>query len=323
MRDQDKDLELPSFGPAEREPTIRGSGEQPQTEPSPKSGAAKGNNPEPVQKGRSGGGTLSYLIILLLAVAVGGMAYWNFMQHQQLQALGSERQAVDEKIVELQQLFLVAGDNAAQTGESLQNQVKRQAETTRQQFEKLGADVGRFDSAITRLDAGVEKLNSENGKLWVVAHQRNTPKIAELEKQLSAASALIDSQAKTLKGMAGDLAQLGKQLKASEAAGSDNAQQVAAIRQSTSALSTQFQALSESVELQQAEQRKQLSAFAEQIVALQDNQNSSVGLDRRIRVNEQAVKAIDGSRLLMNNELLQIRQKLNNLQLKVERLQSK
>ena len=157
MRDQDKDLELPSFGTAEREPTLRGGGGKPQTEPSPKSGAAKGNNPEPVQKGRSGGGALSYLIILLLAVAVGGMAYWNFMQHQQLQALESERQAVDAKIVELQQLFLVAGDNAAQTGESLQNQVKRQAETTRQQFDKLGADVGRFDSAITRLDAGVEK----------------------------------------------------------------------------------------------------------------------------------------------------------------------
>ncbi|UTW03907.1 hypothetical protein KDX31_02415 [Amphritea atlantica] len=321
MRDQDKDLELPSFGPAEREPTTSGDGVKPQTEPPQKGGVAKGNNPVPVQKDRSGGSALSYLIILLLAVAVGGLAYWNFMQHQQLQALESERQAVDEKVAELQKLFLVAGDSAAQTGESLQNQVKRQAEAAEKQFDKLGADVGKFDTAITRLDSEIAKLNSENGKLWVVAHQRNTPKIAELEKQLSAASALIDSQAKALKGMTADLTKLDKQLQVSEAAGNDNVKQVAAIRQSSSALSTQFQALSESVELQQAEQRKQLSAFAEQIVALQNNQNASAGLDRRIRVNEQAVKAIDGSRLMMNNELLQIRQKLNNLQLKVERLQ--
>ena len=50
------------------------------------------------------------------------------------------------------------------------------------------------------------------------------------------------------------------------------------------------------------------------------DQGSAAELERRVKVNEQAVKAIDGSRLLINKELLQIRQKLNNLQLKVEQL---
>jgi chromosome segregation ATPase len=322
MRDQDKDLELPSFGPAEREPAIKVSGEKPQTE-TPQKGGAKGNRADAEQKVSSGGGALSYLIILLLAVAVAGLAYWNFMQHQQLQVLENERKVVDEKIIELQKLFLVAGDSAAQTGESLQNQVKKQAEINQQKFASLEADSGKFGTAISRLDAEITKLNSENGKLWVVAHQRNTPKIAELEKQLNEASAQLDKQSKALEGMTGELTKLDKQLAASEAKGSENAKQVAAIRQSAAALSTQFQALSESIDLQQADQKKKMALLAEQVISLKESQGQGAGLERRVKVNEQAVKAIDGSRLVVNNELLQIRQKLNNLQLKVEQLQSR
>lgn len=320
MRDQDKDLELPSFGPAEREPNIKLPGDKAQPEPSQNAAASR---PQVVaaQTKRSGGSGLSYLIILLLAAAVAGLAYWNYLQHQQLQALEVERQTVDEKIVELQKLFLVAGNSAAQTGETLQNQVQRQASAAQQKFEKLDADVGKFDAAITRLDAEVTKLNTENGKLWVVAHQRNTPKIAELEKLLNDTSARIDTQVKALEGMTGELAKLDKQLKTADVKNSENSKQVAAIRQSASALSTEFQALTESVELQQADQKKKMALLAEQVISLKEDQGLAAGLERRVKVNEQAVKAIDGSRLLTNNELLQIRQKLNNLQLKVEQLQ--
>ncbi len=140
---------------------------------------------------------------------------------------------------------------------------------------------------------------------------------------MSDASTQIDQQAKTLEGMNTELAKLDKQLKAADAKGSENSKQVAAIRQSASALSTEFQALTESVELQQADQKKKMALLAEQVISLKGDQGLAAGLERRVKVNEQAVKAIDGSRLVTNNELLQIRQKLNNLQLKVEQLQAR
>ncbi|WP_417224662.1 hypothetical protein [Amphritea sp.] len=291
MRDQDKDLELPSFGPAERELNIN-----PGVHPAA----------SPQHRETKGSGALGYFIMLLLVIAVGGLGYWSFLQHQQLLALEAERVSVDQKIVELQKLFLVAGNSAAQTGETLQSQVEKQATTTQQKFTQLTGDVA--------------KTQDEIAKLWVIAHQRNTPKIAELETQLKAALTQVETQTKAVSDTAAHLAKLDKQLKAVEAKESDNQKQVAAIKQSVASLSTEFQILSESLERQQAEQGKSLSALAQQVSGLKSNQGSAAGLERRVRINEQAVKAIDGSRLQLNNELLQIRQKLNNLQLKVEKL---
>ncbi len=306
MRDQDKDLELPSLGPAERELNTKRPGGGAQSEPLQDSAISRPQNAAK-QPRRSGGNGLSFLIILLLAAAVAGLAYWSFMQHQQLQALKAERKTVDEKIAELQKLFLVAGNSAAESGESLQNQVQREAAAVQQQFDKV--------------DARIAKLTAENGKLWVIAHERNTPKIAELEKRLSGVSAQIDKQTKSLEGMTGELATLDKQLKSVDAKSSEASKQLAGIRQSAAALSTEFQALSESVELQGADQKKNMASLTRQITSLKEGQGQGAGLERRVKVNEQAVKAIDGSRLVMNNQLLQIRQQLNNLQLKLEQMQ--
>lgn len=313
MRDQDKDLDLPSFGPAEREPEIKVSGKASKSEP--KSVPAAGGKPQSggdrqqtgsVQSSGSGGNGLTFFIILLLAASVGGLAYWNYLQHQQLLGLESERQGMDEKVLELQQLLQVAENSAAQSGETLQSQVQKQASTAQQKFTKLSSETA--------------KLNSEVAKLWVVAHQTNTPKIAKLEKQLKEIKGLADTQAKSVKGLTADLVKLGKQVKLAEAKGSDAVKQVAAIKQNAASLGTEFQVLSESIESEQSELSKKLAFLADEMKGMKTNQGSTAGLERRVKVNEQAVKAIDGSRLLINKELLQIRQKLNNLQLKVEQL---
>ncbi|MDO6564095.1 hypothetical protein Q4488_11940 [Amphritea sp. 1_MG-2023] len=295
MRDQDRDLELPNFGPAEREPMMSPSNGQPSIASTQQPGVKS-----------SGSNLLSYLIILLLATAVGGLAYWGYLQHQQLQALQADRINIDKKIVELQQLFLVAGNSAAQTGETLQSQVEKQAATTQQQFTQLNDDVA--------------KTASEIAKLWVIAHQRNTPKIAELDTQLKGALSQLETQTKSLSDLNRHLLKLDKQLSVAADKDSDKQQQIVAIRQSSAALSTEFQILAESLERQQAEQGKSLAALAKQVSTLKSGQGSAAALERRVRVNEQAVKAIDGSRLQVNKELLHIRQKLNNLQLKIERL---
>ena len=317
MRDQDKDLDLPSFGPAEREPngatTDKKAAQATPAEPvTVSAGSGNGSgSAATVQAGGGSGNGLSYLIILLLAAAVAGLAYWGYMQHQQLLTLEQQRQETDQKVLELQQLLQVAEDSAAESGESLLSQVK-------------GMQV-----SVKKLTATAEQthkeLASEVGKLWVVSHQRNTPKIAELEKQLKSALAKLDTQAKTAKNLNSQLSAqtkqfdgIKKQLATAKANDKAAAEKMASVKQSVASLGTEFQILSESVELQQADQRKKLSAFAEQIVALQSNQNASAGLERRVKVNEQAVRAIDGSRILLNKELLQIRQKLNNLQLQVE-----
>lgn len=305
MRDQDKDLELPSFGPAEREPNIKLPGGKAQSEPSRHAVASRPQTAAE-QPQRSGGSGLSYLIILMLVAVVAGLVYWNYMQHQQLLALEADRISMSEQVVELQKLFLVAGNSAAETGETLQSEVKKQAQTTQQKFTQLNADVAKSEAEIA--------------KLWAITHQRNTPKIAALEAQLKGTQSQIETQVKALSGVSGQLAKLDKQLQTVQASESKNLQQVAAIRQNTAALSTEFQVLSESIEGRQAEQGKRLTALSKQVSALQGGQSSAAGLERRVKVNEQAVRAIDGSRLQVNKELLQIRQKLNYLQLKVEQL---
>ena len=325
MRDQhdDKDLDLPSFGPAERDDgqIRKPNSETPQTSnANPQPGSAGRSAPPPAATAEataSSGGGLSYLIILLLAAAVGGLAYWSYLQHQQIvvleQQMGlvdQQRAEIDQQVLELQQLLQVAESSAVQSGESLLGQVKKQAASTAEKH---------------------KQLDSEIAKLWTVAHQRNTPKIAALEKQLKAAEkraadqlkqqeAKLAQQAKQSKSLSAKLTGVEKALQAAEQSASKNNDQIAAVKGSAAALASEFALLNETVELMQEEQRRKLSAFAEQIVELQQNQNSAAGVERRVRVNEQAIRAIDGSRAQLNKELLQIRSKLNSLQLRLEQL---
>ncbi len=90
-------------------------------------------------------------------------------------------------------------------------------------------------------------------------------------------------------------------------------------------MSADYQILSEGQELQRvalSQQGKDLNRRIDQLGS-QGNQGgaTAASLERRVKINEQAVKAIDGSRLVLNKELLRIRQRLNNLQLQVESLQ--
>lgn len=314
MRDQDKDLDVPSFGPAERDSAIGKKAAPKAAESAPKQATSSGNGgnggnsggaPAPAPKSSSGGG-LSFIIVLLLAAAVAGLTYWGYMQHQQLQAYQASQESMQTEVLELQQLLQVAESSAAESGESLLDTMKKQGVEAQ----------GKF-----------KQLDSEVAKLWAVTHQRNTPKIAELEKQLKAARSGLTAQQKAVtasdkktKALSADVKKLSASLAALQKADKETERQLAAVKKTAAAVSSEFQVVAESVELQQADQKKILSGFAEQIVALQTNQNSSAGLERRVKVNEQAVRAIDGSRILLNKELLQIRQKLNNLQLQVEKL---
>ncbi|WP_315980678.1 hypothetical protein [Aliamphritea spongicola] len=97
------------------------------------------------------------------------------------------------------------------------------------------------------------------------------------------------------------------------------------MRADLAALSADYQILSEGQELQRvalSQQGKDLNRRIDQLGS-QGNQGgaTAASLERRVKINEQAVKAIDGSRLVLNKELLRIRQRLNNLQLQVESLQ--
>lgn len=313
MRDQDKNLDVPSFGPAERDTVIgKKAAQKAAAETAPKptapsgSGGNGGNSGGASAPKSSSGGGLSFIIVLLLAAAVAGLTYWGYMQHQQLQAYQTSQESMQAQVLELQQLLQVAESSAAESGESLLDTMKKQGVQAQ----------GKF-----------KQLDSEVAKLWAVAHQRNTPKIAELEKQLKAARSELNAQQKAVtasgkktKALSAEVKKLSAFLAALQKSDKKAEQQLAAVKQTAAAVSSEFQVLAESIELQQADQEKMLSGFAEQIVALQTNQNSSAGLERRVKVNEQAVRAIDGSRILLNKELLQIRQKLNNLQLQVEKL---
>jgi len=79
-------------------------------------------------------------------------------------------------------------------------------------------------------------------------------------------------------------------------------------------LSTQAEILNE----QLAEQADALKVLEARLNNAPKTSSGDTGLKRRVAINEDAIRAFDGTRRQLNRELLQIRQKLNNLQLKVE-----
>ncbi|WP_261841949.1 hypothetical protein [Aliamphritea ceti] len=229
---------------------------------------------------------------------------------------------IDEQLAALQ----------TQVKEQTSKQLTSQAAT----LEKLNAgaaDQSKSLAALTTRLAAVETLGTELDSVNKAAstRQQNVDKLgkdlaglnAGLEKQIKTVNTKLASLEKSLKAQDKSLKATSKKL--SGTSGADS-KQLSQVRANLAALSADYQILSEGQELQRvalSQQGKDLNRRIDQLGS-KSTQSSGVSastLERRVKVNEQAVKAIDGSRLVLNKELLRIRQRLNNLQLQVESLQ--
>ncbi len=297
MNRDDENLNVPNLGPAE--PV---SGARP--------GAAVGAKPAPqTEEPSRGGGIVQSLVIIILIVAVCALGYFGFDVYQ--------AQLKDETT------FL----KAQQQMEQLQALIKKAEEGAVQSGEKLQGDVSSLESSLREKD---KKLDSEIAKLWVIAHQKNQPKIeqqskdiAALKKSLSALEKDKTAQQKSIKSLQSTIKAQEKQLKSVAAAKTEIDALQKAVKVEVSKLSkliarveTETRANTEFMQEQQDEMIKTQRALTDRIIKLEGK--STAGLERRVKLNEQAVKAFDSTRSQLSQDLLFVKQKLNNLQLMIE-----
>ncbi|MDF2182152.1 hypothetical protein [Neptuniibacter sp. CAU 1671] len=299
MNRQDDDLNVPDLGPAETD----------RNDFSARADYGQLRNSHTHAAGRSGPGWFTTLVLVILVGSVTGLGYVGFGLYQQQQQREVTFAQAQQQIIELRELLKSAEQGAEASGQTLT-----------QRLQKLEA-------------AHAEKTklyDSEIAKLWTLAHQKNAPKLDEHDKTLAAQDTqlkkITDQLAKQDKGLQGvqtqvagysdqlkTLPELKKQQTALQKQMTDKQAEVA---QLVARLETQLAATTELLQ----EQIDQLKSGQKQLANKPDGADKATiaELERRLRLNEQSVRAFDSTRQQLNQELLQVKQKLNTLQLAIE-----
>jgi uncharacterized protein HemX len=296
---RDDDVNVPDLGPAERDRPVQ----------SPVSESPRYEAPSD-QPDNRGGGLVQPLVIIILIVAVSALGYFGFdIYHAQQQDETTFLKA-QQQMEQLQKLIEQAEKGAVQSGEQLKG------------------NVTSLESALTQKD---KQLDSEIAKLWTVAYQKNKPQIeqqakelAELKQSLAALKKESDSQKASLKSLNSTLAKQEKQLQAAVAAKDEAEKLQQSVKAEVNKLSkliarveTETRANNELMQEQQSELLKSQRALTDRVAKLEGK--STGDLERRVRLNEQAVRAFDSTRSQLSQDLLFVKQKLNNLQLMIEK----
>ncbi|WP_370279434.1 hypothetical protein [Pontibacterium sp.] len=309
---RDDDFDLPDFGPAEPERVSTNNRHVDVVNP-------------PAQTVKRSGGWFTSLMLILLVASCSGLGYWGLTMFEQLQA---ERKAVAElqqQMKEMRELLNLAESSAQKSGDTLLDQLTSMGKAAQDKYK-------HFDSEIA--------------KLWTVAYQTNKPELEKQAKQLAEQKKQLAEQGKQLKAQsdkqAGYVQQIAAQKKALDEAKKSLAAQDkklstiagkldqsqstvkslvdAELKKSRSdlaatqtAIRLSEEALTEEVATLTASMRK----LTDRIAALESAQRQN-GLERRVKNNEDAVKSYDATRRELNRSLLQIKKKINELQLKLE-----
>ncbi len=250
------------------------------------------------QDKRGSGGSLLVTAILLLLAAGGGYLGYNLMQQQeQLVQLQAELGRAQGRVESLEALLEVASDSAEQSGQTLQ--------------QRLQAVDGRMKERFTHYD-------SEIAKLWTVAYQRNKPQLEQQAEQLKKLQAQLAETETTLAAVRKDADKAADALAQTSALKTELAAQKKVLQARLSAAEKQLDTLEQGLKLESEGRLKVQKQLTEQLAGLSGGSDVTAQLAQRIRQNEQAIKAIDGTRRQLSQDLLRIRQQLNNLQLRME-----
>lgn len=257
--------------------------------------ASSSSSPSPA--GGKGGSLLITLILLLLVAGVGYLGYALTEQQERFQELRHDLTLAQQRVEVLEELLEVTSDSAAQSGQTLQ-----------QRLEDLS---GKAEERFSHFD-------SEIAKLWTIAYQRNKPQLETHTKQLKAlegGQSELNSALQQIRRQAGQAEEALTQAQAAKTA-------AAAVQKKLEAhlkgLEQQLSTLEQGLKVETEGRLKVQESLTRELAALKGGQGSEAELAQRVRQNEQAINAIDGTRRQINQELLRIRQQLNNLQLKVE-----
>lgn len=286
---RDDDINVPNMGPAE---PLDDSRSTPIMSSTPD---VKPHATTPAAEPQRSGGFLQALVSIVLIVAVSALGYFGFDLYDAQKQKEATFSQAQQQIEELKELLKQTEQGAEQSGQAIQGNVSSLEESLKQKD---------------------KQLDSEIAKLWAIAHQKNAPLIKEQGDQIKAQQA-------TLKALQEQAASHEKQLKALAGLKADNAKlkkavntEIANMTKRVARIETEVRTGTELVQEQLDEVLKAQRALTDRVTRLEGK--STDGLERRVKVNEHAVRAFDGTRRQLNQDLLQVKQKLNNMQLLLE-----
>jgi len=287
MNRDDDNIEVPNFGPADPagENRSASSAMRPRSGDTPASASAPATAP-------SGGGVVQSLVMVILVIAVSVLGYFGFEMYQSQKATFDKAQ---EQIVQLETLLKEAEQGAAESGEALQG------------------NVSSLESVLKQKD---KQLDSEIAKLWDIAHKKNKPLIEKQAKELAALKKTVQAQAKTVKSLQSQIAQQKKALASVSGLKKTVNAEVSKLTKLTSRVESEMRTTTGLAKEQMDDLLKAQRTLTDRIAKLEGKSNAD--LARKVKVNEQAIRAFDGTRRQLNQDLLQVRQKLNNMQLLLE-----
>jgi chromosome segregation ATPase len=284
-----------------------------------------------------GGNLLHSLVLVLLTGAASGLGYWGYGLQQDLEVSVAQQAGLAQRLAELEQLLEVTSDSASQSGQTLSGRLAQQGKIATEKYSHFDSEIAKlwtiaYQSNKPRLDAQekqlalqAEQLKAQVGQLDAQAGQwaQLSDLIKQQGGQLAAQGGEIKSLQTTLAASGKALADVDKRLaavsgleKGQASLKGDLDKTVLEMKRSVATLDTQVriaeEVQSEKVATLQGAQR----TLGDKIAALEAGAGST-DVTRRVRSNEQAIQAIDGSRRQLNRELLQIRQQLNELQLRL------
>ena len=156
---------------------------------------------QPVQSG-----ALSWWGPLALLLAVAGLSLGGWQYHL---ALGQQQamESLAGRIQELEIRLSETGQDLSETGSSFSQKLAASSEQLKAQDAKLEAQGARLDWAA-----------SEIRKLWVVAHQRNRPAIAQIQQELQSGEQRLQEAVRQSEQIASKVEHLSRQLSSEVAA---------------------------------------------------------------------------------------------------------
>jgi chromosome segregation ATPase len=329
-----QEFDIPDLGPAEERRQSVASGRA-----APSRHAAT-----PAADPGRGGNLLHSLVLVLLTGAASGLGYWGYGLQQDLEVSVAQQAGLAQRLAELEQLLEVTSDSASQSGQTLSGRLAQQGKIATEKYSHFDSEIAKlwtiaYQSNKPRLDtqekqlalqaeqlkAQTEQLKGQVGQLDAQAGQwaQLSDLIKQQGGQLAAQGGEIKSLQTTLAASGKALADVDKRLaavsgleKGQASLKGDLDKTVLEMKRSVATLDTQVriaeEVQSEKVATLQGAQR----TLGDKIAALEAGAGST-DVTRRVRSNEQAIQAIDGSRRQLNRELLQIRQQLNELQLRL------
>lgn len=246
--------------------------------PSPEVRAKKSNTSAPKTRAPIS----VWLMMVLIAAVVSWFGWEGYNQQQQLKSTTAE---LNDALVFIRQSKLLMARFEGQLSET--------------------------DAELEESDTGAQKkmkfLESEIRKLWGISYDRNRKAIAASNDLIKQQAAELGKLATTLKQQTTELAEVNAKAEQSVASTVALQSEVILLRELNDQLSAQLKAIEDASGSAIAELRQTIDVL-----------KNAPTVEGRVRTNEVAIEAIDASRLQLNERIVALDRRLNDLQLSVK-----